>query len=485
MDKLGHYRIEATLGQGAMGVVYRATDERLERTVALKVLSLSLSSEERAEYAARLQQEAKSAARLNHPNIITVYDCGDIDDHAFLAIEFVDGKTLQSLLASGVKISPAKLVKLAGQLFGALAYAHEHDVVHRDIKPANLMLTPDGRLKITDFGIAQLPTSDLTRVGTVVGSPRYMAPEQVEGKKLDGRADIFAAGIVLYEILTGKRPFDGEHVATIAYRILHETPEDIRSINPDVPEWLAELVMRCLEKDPANRFQTAREARSALREQASTAAVVGGNGSGNGKPAEANGGEAAPKASKPVVEESTGGKRNLLPWLGLGGVVLVIALGVGLMGRKPAKPATTVVEAPAAAPAIEPEVLPPPGASGSLPAQAAMPMQQNVAADAPPPPSKMPIDPNENARPKADSEQDKAAAKKAKTKGKTAQEAAPAAEPPKPLEHHEPPPPPPKKEPEKKAPVEKQDDRSLLERLAGCTADGQCPKSKLPPKRDR
>lgn len=468
-----------------MGVVYRATDERLERTVALKVLSLSLSSEERAEYAARLQQEAKSAARLNHPNIITVYDCGDIDEHAFLAIEFVDGKTLQSLLASGVKISPSKVVKLAGQLFGALAYAHEHDVVHRDIKPANLMLTPDGRLKITDFGIAQLPTSDLTRVGTVVGSPRYMAPEQVEGKKLDGRADIFAAGIVLYEILTGKRPFDGEHVATIAYRILHEPPEDIRSLNPEVPEWLAELVMRCLEKDPANRFQTAREARSALREQASTAAVVGNNGSGNGKPVESNGIEPAPKPAKPVAEEVKREKRSLMPWLAVAGVVVVGVLGVGLMARKHTPAAPAVVAAPTAAPAVEPEVLPPPGASGSLPAQAAMPMQQNVAADAPPPPSKMPIDLSENASPKADAEQDKAAAKKGKGKAKLTQEAAPVAEPPKPVEHHEPPPPPPKKEPEKKAPADKQDDRSLLERLAGCTADGQCPKSKLPPKRDR
>ncbi|GAB3246610.1 serine/threonine-protein kinase [Chitinimonas naiadis] len=487
MDKLGHYRIEATLGQGAMGVVYRAVDERLERTIALKVLSLSLSSEERAEYAARLQQEAKSAARLNHPNIITVYDCGDIDNHAFLAIEFVDGKTLQSLLAGGIKISPSKVVKLAGQLFGALAYAHEHDVVHRDIKPANLMLTPDGRLKITDFGIAQLPTSDLTRVGTVVGSPRYMAPEQIEGKKLDGRADIFAAGIVLYEVLTGKRPFDGEHVATIAYRILHEAPEDIRTLNPDVPEWLADLVMRCLEKDPANRFQTAREARSALREQASTAAVVGGNGNGNGK-AEANGTEPAPKQA--AVAETSTEKRNLKPWFAAaGGVVVVAVLGMSLLGRKPAAPVVeTVAPAPAAV-AAEPEVLQPPGASGSLPATAAMPMQQSVAADAPAPPSKMPLDLFETeAKPDPNSEAGKAAAKKAaKLKGKPAgTEPAPAPEAPKPVivEHHEPKP---EKKPEKKADSaqDKNDDRSFLDRLAGCTPDGQCPKSKLPPKRDR
>ncbi|MBV8633038.1 MAG: serine/threonine protein kinase [Burkholderiaceae bacterium] len=265
MQKLGHYRIDSQLGKGAMGVVYRATDERLDRTVALKVLRLNLSDEERAEYAARLQQEAKSAARLNHPGIITMFDCGDADGYAFLAMEYVEGKSLQTLMDGGVRLSIGRIQKVADQLFSALAYAHEHDVVHRDIKPANLMLTADGRLKITDFGIAQLPASDLTRPGALIGSPRHMAPEQVEGKKVDGRADIFSAGIVLYELLTGRKPFDGEHVASIAYKILHEPVDDIRMINPDVSEALASLVMRCLEKKPEQRFQTARDARAALR----------------------------------------------------------------------------------------------------------------------------------------------------------------------------------------------------------------------------
>lgn len=373
MDKLGHYRIDATLGQGAMGVVYRAVDERLDRTVALKVLRLNLSAEERAEYAPRLQQEAKSAARLNHPNIITVYDCGDVDGQTYLAIEYVEGKTLQQLLENGVKISNGRVLKLAGQLFGALAYAHEHEVVHRDIKPANLMLTADGRLKITDFGIAQLPASDLTRAGTLVGSPRYMAPEQIEGKKLDGRADIFAAGIVLYEVLTGVRPFDGEHVATIAYRILHEQPTDIRSLNPEVSPWLAELVMRCLEKDPAKRFQTAREARSALREQANQAKT-----GAHPELADTNPSAAAPELPA-APEVAATPLRRYAPWAAVATIVLVGGISAAvLLGRGAGKDAAAA-DAAAAKAMVQTEVLEPPGAPGSLPAKAAMPVIDRTA----------------------------------------------------------------------------------------------------------
>jgi serine/threonine-protein kinase len=372
MQTLGHYRIDAQLGQGAMGVVYRAVDVRLERTVALKVLRLSLTDAERAEYAARLQQEAKSAARLNHPGIITMYDCGDVDGFAFLAMEFVDGKSLQALTDGGVKLSVGRVQKLADQLFGALAYAHEHGVVHRDIKPANLMLTPDGRLKITDFGIALLPASDLTRTGTLVGSPRHMAPEQIEGKKVDGRADLFAAGIVLYELLTATKPFDGEHLASIAYKILHEPVEDPRSINPDVSEALADVVMRCLEKDPERRFASARDARNALRAAAATAKVAI-------TPAKVPTSEqvviapsptqSAPATARPPLDDQQAdspAKHRIWPWVALAGVTVVVFGALLLLRTETVTPQISIAPPAVSAASVPAAVSLPPAATPAL-----------------------------------------------------------------------------------------------------------------------
>ncbi|QNM97901.1 serine/threonine-protein kinase [Chitinimonas koreensis] len=485
MDKLAHYRIETTLGQGAMGVVYRAIDERLDRTVALKVLRLNLTPEERSEYAPRLQQEARSAARLNHPNIITVYDCGDVDGHAYLAIEYVEGKTLQALMEAGVKLSTGRVVKLARQLFSALDYAHEHHVVHRDIKPANLMLTADGRLKITDFGIAQLPTSDLTRAGTIVGSPRYMAPEQIEGKKLDGRADLFAAGIVLYQVLTGQRPFDGDHVATIAYRILHEAPVPIHELNPDVPDWLGALVMRCLEKDPAKRYQRAREARAELREHVAPAS----SGSAAGEkavaaavaaPASAEAAAAAePRGAVAASAGASGKPHRKLPWLALAlGGVLAVGAALAMLVR-PAAP--MVVLEPSKPPMAQAEMLEPPGAPGSLPASAAMP----VRAEGPDLATSTPA-----ADPAAGTDEDAAArpANTAKSTAKpgrklpekTAPVAARPAEPVQPVHVASEPDP----TPAPAAPADKGDEKGLWQKLTGCSEDGSCPQAKKV-KRDR
>jgi len=374
MHKLGHYRIDSQLGKGAMGVVYRATDERLDRTVALKVLRLTLGDDERAEYAARLQQEAKSAARLNHPGIITMFDCGDVDGYAFLAMEYVEGKSLQMLMDSGVRLSIGRIQKVADQLFSALAYAHEHDVVHRDIKPANLMLTADGRLKITDFGIAQLPASDLTRPGALIGSPRHMAPEQIEGKKVDGRADIFSAGIVLYELLTGRKPFDGDHVASIAYKILHEPVDDIRLINPDVPEALASIVMRCLEKNPALRFQTAREARAALR-------AIAGKTKDEAAPQTLSAEDSGPLAvqAKPVAKAG----RPVWVWLAAGACVVFGAVAiVAVQSRTEATNRTFVAaKPPSAAPIAKP------GDESAVSAPAPAVSKADTAPQAPPAPA--------------------------------------------------------------------------------------------------
>ncbi|WP_187360158.1 serine/threonine-protein kinase [Chitinolyticbacter meiyuanensis] len=257
---IAHYQLLSRLGQGAMGVVYRARDTRLQRDVALKLLQLSPAEQADGEYAARLLQEARSAARLNHPGIITVYDCGEWQGQPYMAMELVSGQTLKTLLEERGPLTIKQVAGLAKQVFDALAHAHEQGVVHRDIKPANLMLTANGRLKIMDFGIAQLPASDLTRTGTLLGSPRYMAPEQLGGTKLDGRADLFSAGVVLYQALTGQLPFDGEQPIAIAYQILHAQPVPPREVRPDTPEALSALILRCLAKRPDARYRDARTA---------------------------------------------------------------------------------------------------------------------------------------------------------------------------------------------------------------------------------
>ncbi|WP_051258913.1 serine/threonine-protein kinase [Chitinibacter tainanensis] len=263
--QIAHYTLQHRLGAGAMGVVFKARDTRLERDVALKLLQVNLASSEAAEYAARLLQEARSAARLNHPGIITVFDCGEWRGKNYLAMELVEGATLKDLLARQGPLPVRDVVGIARQLFAALAHAHIHQIIHRDIKPANLMLTRAGRLKITDFGIAQLPASELTRTGTVLGSPRYMPAEQLAGQPLDGRADLYAAGVVLYQALTGALPFDGETTMNIVYQVLHHQPPAPAVLRPEVPEWLSALVMRCMARQREARFADAAAALAALQ----------------------------------------------------------------------------------------------------------------------------------------------------------------------------------------------------------------------------
>jgi formylglycine-generating enzyme required for sulfatase activity/class 3 adenylate cyclase/tRNA A-37 threonylcarbamoyl transferase component Bud32 len=273
MEKLGHFRIVGVLGEGAMGEVFHAIDEKLDRPVALKVLHLKLANQEYAQYAARLMQEARSAARLNHPNIITMFDCGEIDGCTYLSMEMVKGRNLRSILDETPVMPVSKVITLAAELFDALAFAHQAQVVHRDIKPANLMFNAEGRLKITDFGIAQLPNSDLTQTNMVLGSPLYMSPEQLESSRVDGRADIFSAGVVLYEALTGGPPFTGKNIGAIAYKIVTEEPPAPSTVNPQVPQWLSDIVMHCLRKKPEDRYQTADVALAELREK--SAALTG------------------------------------------------------------------------------------------------------------------------------------------------------------------------------------------------------------------
>jgi len=265
--KIGRYEVIAPLGQGAMGTVYKAVDPLIERTVAIKTINLNLSKEELAEFEERFYREAKSAGRLNHPNIVTIYDVGETGDIAYIAMEYLEGESLREMLDSGVVLPVELIGKIAARIASALNYAHENHVVHRDIKPANIMITPNRNVKIMDFGIAQIPTGSRTQLGTVLGSPKYMAPEQVVGQATDGKTDIFALGVVLYEMLTGTTPFNGDNLSAIMYKILNEEPAPPSTINPRVPPIFDRIVSRALAKRPEDRYQTAREFARDLRNQ--------------------------------------------------------------------------------------------------------------------------------------------------------------------------------------------------------------------------
>ncbi|HXF66596.1 MAG TPA: protein kinase [Burkholderiales bacterium] len=265
--KFGRYEVLGEIGKGAMGVVYRAHDPLLDRMVAVKTINMELAQEEMAEYEARFYQEARAAGGLNHPNIVTVYDIGKSGHVAYMAMEYLEGAELRSLLAGGRPLAPAQALDIAAQIATGLAYAHERGVVHRDVKPANIMLTRNGTVKITDFGIARMRSSGVrTQTGVVLGSPRYLSPEQVVGKRADPRSDIFALGVILYEMVTGRAPFTGEDVSSIMFQILNFVPPSPGSLVPGVPEMLDFIVAKALAKPPEDRYADASELARDLRE---------------------------------------------------------------------------------------------------------------------------------------------------------------------------------------------------------------------------
>ncbi|MGH8662616.1 MAG: serine/threonine-protein kinase [Burkholderiales bacterium] len=266
---LGRYELLAELGKGAMGVVYRANDPLLDRLVAIKTVSMSLDPQEMAEYETRFYQEAKAAGSLNHPNIVTIYDVGKSGNLAYMAMEFLQGEELRSLLAGDQPLPVARAVDISAQVAEGLAYAHQHGVVHRDVKPANIMLSVNGRAKITDFGIARMRSAEVkTQTGIVLGSPRYMSPEQVAGKRAEPRSDIFSLGVILYEMLTGRPPFTGEDVTSVMFQIMNLVPPPPSSINARVPEVLDFIVAKAIAKAVEDRYAGAEEFAQDLREVA-------------------------------------------------------------------------------------------------------------------------------------------------------------------------------------------------------------------------
>jgi serine/threonine-protein kinase len=266
-DRLGKYEIRGALGKGAMGVVYKAFDPNIERLVAIKTIRKDLVEPElAAQYMARFKNEAKAAGRLHHPNIVGIYEYGEDDAVAFIAMEYVEGTGLREYLNLRASFDFAQLVALMSQLLNGLEFAHGRGVVHRDIKPSNLIVTKEAQLKVADFGVARIDTSNLTTAGMVIGTPSYMSPEQCRGLETDARSDLFSAGVVLYELLTGVKPFRG-NVQAIAYKICHEEPEPPSALSSlKLPPAVDQLVAKAMAKDPAARFQDARTFHAALRD---------------------------------------------------------------------------------------------------------------------------------------------------------------------------------------------------------------------------
>ncbi|HYW58560.1 MAG TPA: protein kinase [Polaromonas sp.] len=269
LKKLGRYDIVRVLGKGAMGLVYEALDPNLDRRVAIKTIKVeNLSQEAAVEYEARFKTEARSAARLQHPNIVSVYDSDRHDDMAYLVMEFIQGEDLKHHLDSGKLYSLEQSLGMVRELLSALAYAHRQNIVHRDVKPANLLIEASGRVKLTDFGVARIQDSgEATRTqGTMVGTLKYMSPEQVQGLPVDARSDLFAAGIVLYQLLTGKRPFDGDTDFSIIQQIVSHSPVAPSAINALLPPAIDAVVSRALAKKRDLRFASAEEFAQALQQ---------------------------------------------------------------------------------------------------------------------------------------------------------------------------------------------------------------------------
>jgi eukaryotic-like serine/threonine-protein kinase len=272
-EKFGRFKVVDELGRGAMGVVYRAHDSALGRTVAIKTIALTGNAAERDIHEARFLQEARAAGSIGHPAIITIYDVGREGDTAFIAMELLEGRDLRDLIRD-VSLMPTRSVAIAAAVAEGLAYAHKRGVVHRDIKPGNIMVLPDGRVKIMDFGIARLiePTVK-TQTGVLLGSPQYMSPEQIVGQPFDHRSDIFSLGLVLYEMLTGAKPFQGEDIPELMFKVANMPATPPSHIAPDLPPVIDYIVARALKKKADERYASASEFAKDLREAAKEVAA--------------------------------------------------------------------------------------------------------------------------------------------------------------------------------------------------------------------
>jgi len=380
--QLGKYEIRGTLGRGAMGTVYDGWDPRIARRVAIKTVRLADADDaETAEALARFQREAQAAGRLSHPNIVGVYDYGETDEIAYIVMEFVEGTSLKARIDEQKRLPPAEAATIMAQVLAGLSFSHARGVVHRDIKPANIMLTQTGQVKIADFGIARIESSSMTSVGTVMGTPAYMPPEQFLGEPVDVRSDIYAAGVMLFHMLTGERPYEGS-MTSIMHKVLNTDTVPAPSARASVPRAFDAVVAKAMARAPGDRFPDADAFAQAI--QAALAAPTLDDAADETM--------VAPRA-KPVPQAAAvagtppGAAKRGMPvgWLAGGAALLLLAAGGAYValrpGAPPASPSVAPAKAPAAAvtPAPSPAPLAPP-----TPAPSALRPPVSAVAKAPP-----------------------------------------------------------------------------------------------------
>ena len=401
--RLGKYEVVATLGQGAMGVVYKAFDPGIQRTVALKTVRKDRLADgaDGPLMLARFRNEARAAGRLSHPGIVAVYDYGDDGELAYIVMEFVQGASLREYFDAGKRFGESDAVSIMAQLLEALQHAHEQGVWHRDVKPANLIITGDGRLKIADFGIAKVDSSHLTQTGVMLGSPGYMAPEQFTGGEVDWRADLFSAGVVMYELLTGARAFTGT-TAQVAYRICHDNPPAPSAVEPGRGwERYDAVLLRALAKEPDARFPTAAAFRAAILAAyggSLPATLAGASLAGEPAPRSDRSLPVSPARADPdaptVVVPRVDRASRRLRYAGLAAGALAVVAVAGAWLRDASAPATSTVAPPPSAQARLPargdaHPVPPPAPVAAPEPQRAAPAVRSAAPaqarSAPPP----------------------------------------------------------------------------------------------------
>ena len=348
ITEVGKYRIVDQIGEGAMGVVYRALDPVLNRAVAIKVMSDALARDD--ELRGRFLREAQAAGSLQHPNVITIYDFGEVDGHPYIAMEYVEGADLEAVLQRRTPMSMAQKIDVLVDVLGGLSYAHRRGIVHRDIKPANIRIDAEGRARIMDFGIAHLSSSKMTRTGLMVGTPAYMAPEQVTGGGVVPATDIFSVGAVMYELFTGVKPFEGESLQSVFYKIVSAAPADMTLFDPALPPVLNTIAQTALAKEPSARYASALDMANAL----TAARAELDRATTHSKSVSLRSAIETGLSTRPAMQARTSRSRRI-PWIAAAGAI--VALGVGAFvltrfRRGSGSPATTVQSTPTSAPEV-------------------------------------------------------------------------------------------------------------------------------------